>query len=82
MGKHPSLFISNYYDIIGVNVVEHCINLKPNYKPMAQKLKRLGVVQQEALLAKVKKLLQAIFIYLVEDLEWVFLVVGGDSKEE
>ena len=30
LGKHPSLFISNYCDIIGLNVVEHYINLKPN----------------------------------------------------
>ena len=29
MGKQPSLFISNYGDIIGVNVVEHYINWKP-----------------------------------------------------
>ena len=29
LGKHPSLFISNYGDITGVNVVEHYINLKP-----------------------------------------------------
>ena len=41
--KHPSLFISNYCNILGVTVVEHQINLKPNQKPVAQKLRRLGV---------------------------------------
>ena len=65
--KHSSLFIPEYCDITGVNVVEHYINLKPNCKPVAQKLRRLGVVQQEALLVDVKKLLQDDFIYLVEN---------------
>ena len=36
--RHPSLFISNYGEISGVMVVEHQINLKPNQKPVAQKL--------------------------------------------
>ena len=54
LGKQPSLFISDYGDIWGVNVVEQYIKLKPNYKPVAQKLKRLGVVQQEALMMEVK----------------------------
>ena len=80
LGKHPSLFISNYCDITGVNVVEHYINLKPNCRPVAQKLRRLGMVQQEALLEEVKKLLQAGFIYLVEDLVWVYLVVVTPKK--
>ena len=35
LGKHPSLFISNYCDITGVNVVEHYINLKPNCRLVA-----------------------------------------------
>ena len=43
--KHSSLFFSDYCDIIGANVVEHYINLKPKSKPVAQKLRRLGVVQ-------------------------------------
>ena len=73
--KHSSLFIFDYCDITGVNVVEHYINLKPNCKPVAQKLIRLGVVQQEALFTEVKKLLQDGFIYPVKDLEWVSLVV-------
>ena len=65
--KHSHLFISNYREILGVTVVEHHINLKPNCKPVAQKLRRLGTVQQQALLTEVKKLLQAGFIYPVED---------------
>ena len=54
--KHPSLFISDYFEILGVIVVEHQINLKANQKPVAQKLQCLGKIQQEALLAKVKRL--------------------------
>ena len=36
--KHPSLFISDYFEILGVIAVQHQINLKPNMKPVAQKL--------------------------------------------
>ena len=78
--KHSHLFISNYHEILGVTIVEHHINLKPHCKPVAQKLRRLGVVQQEALLAEVKKLLQAGFIYPVEDSKWVSLVVVTPKK--
>ena len=44
-------------------------------KSVAQRLRQLGKIQQEALLAKAKRLTQAGFIYPVEDLEWVSLVV-------
>ena len=47
--KHPSLFISNYCEILGFTVVEHQINLKANQKPVSQKLQCLGKIQQEAL---------------------------------
>ena len=40
-----------------------------------QKLRRLGVVQKEAILKEVKALLRVGFIYLVEDPEWVSPVV-------
>ena len=36
--KHPSLFISDYSEISGVTTVQHQINLKPNMKPVAQRL--------------------------------------------
>ena len=36
--KHPSLFISDYSEISGVTMVQHQINLKPNMKPMAQRI--------------------------------------------
>ena len=36
--KHPSLFISDYSKISGVLAVQHQINLKPNMKPVAQRL--------------------------------------------
>ena len=78
--KHPSLFISDYPKISGVTAVQHQINLKPNMKPVAQKLRRLGKIQQEALLAEVKKLSSAGFIYPVEDLEWVSPVVVTPKK--
>ena len=42
--KHLSLLISDYCEITGVTVVEHQINLKPNQKPVAQKLRRLGKI--------------------------------------
>ena len=61
-------------------MVEHYINLKPSCRPVAQKLRRLGVVQQEGLLTEVKKLLQAGFIYLVEDSKWVSPVVVTPKK--
>ena len=78
--RHSSLFISNYEQISGVTVVQHHINLKPGFKPVAQKLRRLGAVQQDALLLEVKKLLQAGFIYPVEDSEWVSPVVVTPKK--
>ena len=78
--KHPSLFISDYSEISGVTAVQHQINLKPNMKPVAQRLRRLGKIQQEALLAEVKKLLEAGFIYPVEDSEWVSPVVVIPKK--
>ena len=34
--KHSSLFISDYCDNTGVNVLENYINLKPNYKLAAK----------------------------------------------
>ena len=78
--RHSSLFISNYEQISGVSVVQHHINVKTGSKPMAQKLRRLGTVQQDALLTEVKKLLQAGFIYPVEDSEWVSPVVVIPKK--
>ncbi|MCO5579085.1 hypothetical protein L7F22_032937 [Adiantum nelumboides] len=50
--RYPHLFITEYSMIKGVDVIQHHIDLKPDTKPVAQKLRRLGVVQQEALLAQ------------------------------
>ena len=47
---------------------------------MAQKLQRLGRIQQEALLGEVRKLTQAGFIYPVEDSKWVSPVVVTPKK--
>ncbi|MCO5594243.1 hypothetical protein L7F22_048270 [Adiantum nelumboides] len=50
--RYPHLVISDYSMIKGVDVIQHRIDLKLDAKPVAQKLRRLGVVQQEALLTK------------------------------
>ncbi|MCO5614389.1 hypothetical protein L7F22_068669 [Adiantum nelumboides] len=41
-----------------ISVVQHHINLKEGSKPVVQRLRRLGVIQQDALLSEVRKLLQ------------------------
>ncbi|MCO5552125.1 hypothetical protein L7F22_005635 [Adiantum nelumboides] len=61
--KHSPPFISDYKQIKGVTMVEHQVNLNQECKPIAQNLRRLGRLQQDALLTKVKRLLQAGFIY-------------------
>ena len=80
LSKFPKLFITDYTQIVGVDAIEHRIELKPATKPVAQKLRRLGVVQRNALLAEVNKLLKASFIYAVENLEWVSPVVVTPKK--
>ncbi|MCO5602428.1 hypothetical protein L7F22_056560 [Adiantum nelumboides] len=50
--RYPHLFITNYLMIKGVDAIQHHIGLKPDAKTIAQKLRRLGVVQQEALLTE------------------------------
>ena len=78
--SHSALFITEYNHIKGVEVIKHHIHLKEGIKPVAQKLRRLGTIQQNALLMEVKKLLQAGFIYPVEDSEWVSPVVVTPKK--
>ncbi|MCO5585807.1 hypothetical protein L7F22_039740 [Adiantum nelumboides] len=78
--RYPHLFITDYSMIKGVDVIQHHIDLKPDAKPVAQKLRRLGVVQQEALLSKVNKLLKASFIYPVTNFEWVSPIVVTPKK--
>ena len=80
LSEFPKLFINDYSQIRGVDVIKHHINLKEGSVPVAQKLRRLGVVQKEALLKEVKALLRAGFIYLVEDSEWVSPVVVVPKK--
>ncbi|MCO5603794.1 hypothetical protein L7F22_057946 [Adiantum nelumboides] len=76
----PRLFIEGYDQITGVTVVQHHIKLKEGSKPTVQRLRCLGVIQQDALLVEVRKLLNADFIYPIEDLEWVSLVVVTPKK--
>ncbi|MCO5547411.1 hypothetical protein L7F22_000860 [Adiantum nelumboides] len=78
--RYPHLFITDYSMIKEVDVIQHHIDLKPDAKPVAQKLRRLGVVQQEALLSEVNKLLKAGFIYPVTNSEWVSPVVVTPKK--
>ncbi|MCO5602286.1 hypothetical protein L7F22_056415 [Adiantum nelumboides] len=80
--RYPHLFITDYSMIKGVDVIQHHIDLKPDAKPVAQKLRRLGVVQQEALLSEVNKLLKAGLIYPVTNSEWVSPVVVTPKKNE
>ncbi|MCO5608656.1 hypothetical protein L7F22_062870 [Adiantum nelumboides] len=77
---YPKLFIDGYDRITGVCVVQHHINLKDGAKLVVQRLRRLGVIQQDALLSEVRKLLNAGFIYPIEDLEWVSPVVVTPKK--
>ncbi|MCO5548767.1 hypothetical protein L7F22_002229 [Adiantum nelumboides] len=78
--RYPHLFITDYSMIKGVDVIQHHIDLKPDAKSVAQKLRRLGVVQQETLLFEVNKLLKAGFIYPVTNSEWVSPVVVAPKK--
>ncbi|MCO5563370.1 hypothetical protein L7F22_017011 [Adiantum nelumboides] len=78
--RYPHVLITDYSMIKGVDVIQHHIELKPDAKPVAQKLRRLGVVQQEALLSEVNKLLKASFINPVTNSEWVSLVVVAPKK--
>ncbi|MCO5570971.1 hypothetical protein L7F22_024701 [Adiantum nelumboides] len=43
--RYPHLFITHYSMIKGVNGIQHHIDLKPDANSVAQKLRRLGVVQ-------------------------------------
>ena len=80
LSEFPRLFINDYSQIRGVDVIKHQIKLKEGSEPVAQKLRRLGTVQKEALLKEVKALLRAGFIYPVEDSEWVSPVVVVPKK--
>ncbi|MCO5596440.1 hypothetical protein L7F22_050503 [Adiantum nelumboides] len=78
--KFPNLFVKDYINVRGVDIVQHQIELKPESQPRAQKLRTLGVVKEEALLKEVRKLLSAGFIYPVDSSEWVSPVVVTPKK--
>ncbi|KAH7291949.1 hypothetical protein KP509_29G043000 [Ceratopteris richardii] len=48
--RYPKLFIKDYNEIQGVTAIQYHIKIKPEVKPVAQKLRRIGTLQQEALL--------------------------------
>ncbi|MCO5553280.1 hypothetical protein L7F22_006801 [Adiantum nelumboides] len=78
--RYPHLCITNYSMIKEVDMIQHHIDLKPDAKLIAHKLRKLGVVQQEALLSEVNKLLKAGFIYPMTNFEWVSPVVVTTKK--
>ena len=80
LSEFPKLFINDYSQIRGVDIIKHQIKLKEESVPVAQRLRPLGVVQKEALLKEVKALLGAGFIYPVENSEWVSPVVVVPKK--
>ena len=80
LANFTTLFIDEYDKITGITAAQHHIKLKEGSKPVVQKLRRLGVIQQDALLKEVSRLLQAGFIYPVEDSEWVSPVVVTPKK--
>ena len=82
ISEFPNLFISDYSHIRGVDVIQHHINLKEGRIPVPQKLRRLGYVQKEALLKEFKALLQASFIYHMEDLKCVSPIVVVPKKND
>ncbi|MCO5572246.1 hypothetical protein L7F22_025999 [Adiantum nelumboides] len=49
---YPRLFIDGYDQITGVFVVQHHIKLKDGAKSVVQRLQRLGVIQEDALLSE------------------------------
>ncbi|RYA73748.1 hypothetical protein DD595_24825, partial [Enterobacter cloacae complex sp. 4DZ3-17B2] len=78
--KFPKLFAKDYTYVRGLDDVQHKIELKPEAKPKSQKLRRLGVIKEQALLKEVRKILAAGFIYPVENSEWVSPVVVTPKK--
>lgn len=63
----PNLFVKDYTIVRGVEAIQNHIALKPEVKPMAQKLRRLGTIKEKSLLEEVRKLLAAGFIYPVDN---------------
>ena len=45
----PNLFTNSYSQVRQVTLLEHKIDLKPQSKPVVQRLRRLGVVQADVL---------------------------------
>ncbi|MCO5604138.1 hypothetical protein L7F22_058298 [Adiantum nelumboides] len=78
--RYPHFFITDYSMIKGVDVIQHHSDLKLDAKAVAQKLRRLGVVQQEALLFEVNRVLKADFIYPETNSEWISPVVVTRKK--
>ncbi|MCO5574719.1 hypothetical protein L7F22_028509 [Adiantum nelumboides] len=68
---------SSQAEIMGVMLTNPTMD---EAKPVVQRLRRLGVIQQDALLSEVRKLLNAGFIYPVEDSEWVSPIVVTPKK--
>lgn len=80
LDEFPGLFANSYKELKGIEVVQHHIELKPGSKPVVQKLRRLGDLQQEALKNEISRLLAAGFIFPVDNSEWVSPVVVTPKK--
>ncbi|MCO5603155.1 hypothetical protein L7F22_057302 [Adiantum nelumboides] len=65
--RNPYLFITDYSMIKGVDVIQHHIDLRPDAKLIAQNLRRLGVVQQEALFLSTRASLADVLTYKVKE---------------
>ncbi|MCO5547825.1 hypothetical protein L7F22_001277 [Adiantum nelumboides] len=75
--KFPSLFVKDYIDVKGVDAIQHQIELKPKCHPQAQKLRRLGVVKEEAHLKEVKRLQSAVYIAKEDQRKTILITPWG-----
>ena len=65
---------------IDPHIVEHEIKTYPNAKPVRQCLRAVNPRKAPAIKAKMEKLLNFVFIYLVPLTEWVSNPVSVDKK--
>ena len=79
--KFPKLFISSCSKLKGADVMKHHIKLKESV-PIAQKLRRFGILQKEDLIKEFKELLHGSFIYHMEHLKCMSLIVVVPKKND
>ena len=79
--KHSHLFISNYYEISGVTMVEHHINLKPNCKPGGPEAKKTWYSVARSTIDGSEEATTS-WLHLSNGRFRVGVPCGGDPKEE